>query len=115
MYRHEPLTAKVAELVSGGAVGRGPRDRLGVHLRARGRHDVRLDPALGGGALWDVGCYPVTYARLIAGRDPKMAFGSAHWTAGGVDEEFMGMLRFPGGMTATSTPGSSPPIAPGSK
>lgn len=64
-------------------------------------NDVRLAPALGGGALWDVGCYPVTYARLIADRDPKMVFGSAHWTAGGVDEEFIGMLRFPGGTTAT--------------
>ena len=40
---------------------RGPRDRVGIHLRARTRaHNIRLDPALGGGALWDVGCYPVT-------------------------------------------------------
>ena len=30
-----------------------------------------------------------------------MVFGSAHWTAGGIDEEFMGMLRFAGGTTAT--------------
>ncbi len=63
--------------------------------------NIRLDRALGGGALWDVGSYPVTYAQLIAGHEPKMVVGTALWHASGVDEEFMGMLRFdPGGMTA---------------
>ena len=101
MYRHEPLTAKVLELVRGGALGAVRAIVAGFTYTRTGDHDVRLDPALGGGALWDIGCYPVTYARLIADRDPKMVFGSAHWTAGGVDEEFIGMLRFPGGATAT--------------
>ncbi len=101
MYRHEPLTAKVVELVRGGALGTVRAIVAGfTYLRTRDA-DVRLDPALGGGALWDVGCYPVTYARLIAEGDAKMVSGSAHWTAGGVDEEFMAMLRFPGGTTAT--------------
>lgn len=101
MYRHEPLTARVLELVRGGALGTVRAIVAGFTYTRTTAHDVRLDPALGGGALWDVGCYPVTYARLIADRDPKMVFGSAHWTAGGVDEEFMGMLRFQGGTTAT--------------
>jgi predicted dehydrogenase len=101
MYRHEPLTARVLELVRGGALGAVRAIVSGFTFTLTGGHDVRLDPALGGGALWDIGCYPVTYARLIVDRDPKMVFGSAHWTAGGVDEEFMGMLRFPGGTTAT--------------
>lgn len=101
MYRHEPLTAKVLELVHSGALGTVRAIVSGFTFTRTGDHDVRLDPALGGGALWDVGCYPVTYAQLIADHEPKMVFGSAHWTAKGVDEEFMGMLRFPGGTTAT--------------
>lgn len=101
MYRHEPLTAKVMELVRGGALGAVRAIVSGFTFTLTDDRNVRLDPALGGGALWDIGCYPVTYARLIADRDPKMVFGSAHWTAGGVDEEFMGLLRFPGGATAT--------------
>ena len=64
------------------------------------REHPASNPALGGGSLWDVGSYPVTYAQLIAGHEPKMVFGIAHWHASGVDEEFMGMLRFDGGMTA---------------
>ncbi|MDO8680372.1 MAG: Gfo/Idh/MocA family oxidoreductase [Acidobacteriota bacterium] len=101
MYRHEPLTARVLELVRSGALGAVRAIVSGFTYTRTGDNDVRLDPALGGGALWDIGCYPVTYARLIADRDPKMVFGSAHWTAGGIDEEFMGLLRFPGGATAT--------------
>ncbi|OFW45134.1 MAG: hypothetical protein A3J29_15560 [Acidobacteria bacterium RIFCSPLOWO2_12_FULL_67_14b] len=101
MYRHEPLTAKVLELVHGGALGAVRAIVSGFTFAQSGAGDVRLNPELGGGALWDIGCYPVTYARLIADRDPKMVFGSAQWTSTGVDEEFVGLLRFPGGTTAT--------------
>jgi hypothetical protein len=48
-----------------------------------------------------VGSYPVTYTQLIAGHEPRMVFGSAQWHQSGVDEEFTGMLRFDGGMTAS--------------
>lgn len=101
MYRHEPLTAKVLELVQGGALGTVRAIVSGFTFNLAPGTDPRLDPALGGGSLWDIGCYPVTYARLLTGRDPKMVFGSAQWHASGVDEEFMGMLRYPGGITAT--------------
>ena len=101
MYPHEPLTAKVRELVSSGAVGAVRAIVSGFTFALDRPGDVRLDPALGGGALWDIGCYPVTYARMIAGRDPTVVFGSAHWSASGVDEEFTGLLRFTGGATAT--------------
>jgi predicted dehydrogenase len=62
--------------------------------------DVRLDPSLGGGALLDVGCYPVSYACLLVGRDATEAAGIARLTPSGVDEEFSGLLRFPGDRTA---------------
>lgn len=110
MYRHEPLTAKVLELVRGGALGTVRALVSGFTFALDRAGDPRLDPALGGGSLWDVGCYPVTYARLLAGRDPTMVFGSAYWHAGGVDEEFMGMLRFPGGTTATMYSGFRAPL-----
>ena len=101
MYRHEPLTGKVLELVQGGALGTVRAIISGFTFALTDEANPRLDPKLGGGSLWDIGCYPVTYARLLTGRDPKMVFGSAHWHRSGVDEEFMGMLRFPGGTTAT--------------
>ena len=101
MYRHEPLTARVLELVRGGAVGAVRAIVSGFTFTQDRSGDVRMNPDLGGGALWDVGGYPVSYARLLADSDSKLVLGSAHWTAAGVDDEFIGLLRFSGGTTAS--------------
>jgi D-xylose 1-dehydrogenase (NADP+, D-xylono-1,5-lactone-forming) len=100
MYRHEPLTTRVLSLINDGAVGSVRAIVSGFTFALDSSHNIRLDPALGGGSLWDVGSYPVTYAQLIAGHEPTMVFGTAHWHAAGVDDEFMGMLRFREGVTA---------------
>lgn len=109
MYRHEPLTAKALALLNDGAIGSVRAIVSGFTFALERGPNIRLDPALGGGALWDVGCYPVTYAQLIAGHEPKMVYGTAHWHASGVDEEFMGMLRFAGGSSANIYGGFSTP------
>jgi predicted dehydrogenase len=100
MYRHEPLTREVIRLLNDGAIGSVRAVVSGFTFALEVGGNIRLDPSLGGGSLWDIGSYPVTYAQLIAGHEPKMVFGSAHWHASGVDEEFMGMLRFDEGMSA---------------
>lgn len=100
MYRHEPMTARVIELLSSGAVGSIRSIVSGFTFNIESETNIRLDSALGGGALWDVGCYPVTYAQLIAGAEPMMVSGTARWHAPGVDDEFDGELWFEGGMTA---------------
>lgn len=101
MYRHEPLTARVVSLIADGAIGAVRAIVSGFTFALETGRNIRLDPSLGGGSLWDVGSYPITYAQLIFGHEPKMVFGSAHWHASGVDEEFMGLLRFDEGATAT--------------
>ena len=100
MYRHEPLTARVMSLVNDGAIGAVRAVVSGFTFALEREHNIRLNPDLGGGSLWDVGGYPVSYAQLIMGDEPKMVFGTAHWHQSGVDEEFMGMLRFDEGATA---------------
>ena len=100
MYRHEPMTATVLKLVRDGAIGDIRAIVSGFTFALDGAHNIRLNADLGGGALWDVGGYPVSYAQLLAGHEPKMVFGTAHWAESGVDDEFMGMLRFDQGMTA---------------
>jgi predicted dehydrogenase len=101
MYRHEPLTQAVVRLVHEGAVGAVRHIVSGFSYAQNRAGDVRLDKALGGGALWDVGCYPVSYACLLMGRDATDAAGLARLAPGGVDEEFTGLLRFPGDRTAS--------------
>ena len=77
MYPHEPQTAAVLDLVAKGAVGE-VRAMAGCFTFPLTRPaDVRLDPALGGGSLWDVGCYPVSVACLLAGAAPVEASGLA--------------------------------------
>ena len=100
MYRHEPLTARVISLLNDGAIGAVRAVVSGFTFTLETEKNIRMNPALGGGSLWDIGSYPVTYAQLIAGHEPKMVFGNAHWHASGVDQEFMGMLRFDEGMSA---------------
>jgi predicted dehydrogenase len=100
MYRHEPLTKEVTRLLDGGAIGNVRAIVSGFTFALEGNANIRLDAGLGGGALWDVGSYPVTYAQLIAGCAPTVVLGSAHWTDSGVDDEFMGLLRFDRGMSA---------------
>jgi predicted dehydrogenase len=100
MYRHEPLTTRVTSLIADGAVGQVRAIISGFTFALDAGRNIRLDSTLGGGSLWDIGSYPVTYAQLITGTAPKMVCGSALWHASGVDEEFSGLLRFDEGATA---------------
>jgi predicted dehydrogenase len=59
--------------------------------------DVRMSTALAGGALLDVGCYPVRLARDLFGAEHEAAWAQADYDAGGVDVATWGCLDFPGG------------------
>jgi D-xylose 1-dehydrogenase (NADP+, D-xylono-1,5-lactone-forming) len=96
MYRHHPQTLKVKELLDAGAIGalRYLRGSFSFPLVRPG--DVRLRPEWGGGCLWDVGCYPLSFARFLLGREPVRVFGSQVLGPTGIDETFAGQLEFPG-------------------
>lgn len=99
MYRHNPQTRRLQELIDGGAVGRLRLIRAAFGFFARDPADVRLSAALDGGALMDVGCYCVSSARLIAGEPERV---SAEQTLGGsgVDIALAATMRFPGEVLA---------------
>jgi predicted dehydrogenase len=58
--------------------------------------DIRLTPAMGGGSLWDVGCYPVSFMRTIVGAEPLEVFGWQVTGPTGIDDTYVGGLRFDG-------------------
>jgi xylose dehydrogenase (NAD/NADP) len=101
MYRHEPLIARVVELVKGGEVGALVSVNAGFTYLQTRSPDVRLDASLGGGSLWDVGCYAVNAVRLVVGAEPCTACGFATLSATGVDHSFTGLLEFAGGLVGT--------------
>ncbi len=113
MYRHHPQTRKVVELVRGGAIGRLRRIRGAFSFNLSREGDVRLVPELGGGSLWDVGCYPISYARLVAGSLPVEAFGWAVTGPTGVDLSFTGQLLFEDGVAAQIDCGFDAPFRTG--
>ena len=96
MWRHHPQAAKLQELVAGGAIGplRVVRAAFSFHLADAG--DVRLDPALDGGSLMDVGCYCLSAIRLLAG-EPERLRGEQVLGPSGVDVSFAAALALPGG------------------
>ena len=100
MYRHHPQALKARELVATGAIGQLLVIRGVFTISLDRPQDIRLDPAKGGGCVWDLGCYPVSYARYLADAEPLEVFGWQVIGASGVDEVFSGQLRFPGEVLA---------------
>lgn len=95
MYRHHPQTARVREVVSTGVLGRVRFVRGSFSFGLTRPQDPRRDPALGGGALFDVGCYPLSFARSVLGQEPLEVMGWQHQGPTGVDLTFVAQLRFP--------------------
>jgi D-xylose 1-dehydrogenase (NADP+, D-xylono-1,5-lactone-forming) len=99
MYRHNPQTRRLTELVAEGAIGRLQLVRAAFSFPVQGEGNVRLNAALGGGSLMDVGCYCVSGARLLAG-EPERVYGEQVVGDTGVDVLFCGTMRFEGGGVA---------------
>jgi D-xylose 1-dehydrogenase (NADP+, D-xylono-1,5-lactone-forming) len=99
MYRHNPQTARATHLVAEGAIG---ELRLVRSIFSYGLYDeenIRLQAEVEGGALMDVGCYNVSWSRLLAG-EPERVSGEAWYGPSGTDWVFNGTMRFPGDVIA---------------
>jgi D-xylose 1-dehydrogenase (NADP+, D-xylono-1,5-lactone-forming) len=97
MYRHNPQTQRLVELVQGGAVGTLQAVRAAFSFSVADPEDVRLRAELDGGALMDVGCYCVSSTRLLAG-EPERVYGEQVVGVSGVDIRFHGTLRCASGV-----------------
>ena len=92
MYRHNPQTHRLVELIEDGAIGRLRMIRAAFGFVAHDPGNVRLSAALDGGALMDVGCYCVSAARLIAG-EPERVSAEQALGGDGVDVAFAATMR----------------------
>jgi len=100
MYRHHPQTMKVQEIVKSGSLGTLKLIRGSFSFILSREGDVRLNPEWGGGSIWDVGCYPISYARTIVRENPVEVFGWQVTGQTGIDETFVGQMKFSGGVHA---------------
>jgi xylose dehydrogenase (NAD/NADP) len=99
MYRHNPQTARLEELVDAGAIGRLRLIHAAFSFPLTDAENVRRDASLDGGGLMDVGCYCVSGTRLLGG-EPEQVYGEQVLAESGVDELFTGTMRLPGDVLA---------------
>jgi len=71
MYRFPPLWLRTVELVRGGAIGELDAIQAFFSYRNVDPEDIRNVPEFGGGALMDIGCYPINVARMMFGTEPS--------------------------------------------
>ena len=90
--------ARLRTLLAEGTIGDLQEIQSDFHfLMSDQDTNVRMSTVLAGGALLDVGCYPVRLARDLFGAENESAWARAEYDAGGVDLATWGCLNFPGG------------------
>jgi predicted dehydrogenase len=99
MFRHNPQTARLSELVDGGAIGKLRLVRSAFSYSLYDADNIRLRTDVEGGALMDVGCYCVSGSRLLAG-EPESVYASAWFGETGTDWVFTSTMRFPNDVLA---------------
>jgi predicted dehydrogenase len=113
MYRCHPLLHKLADLLKEGVIGQLQLIQASFCYRAAFNAKARqFDKALGGGGILDVGCYPASLARRLAGAvvgkefvDPIEVKAMGHLEETGADGYAIAMLRFPNDVMAQITCG----------
>jgi len=121
MYRYSACTQKVLQVLRSGVLGDIKFIYGTFRFPLTRTNDVRSKPELGGGSLYDVGCYPLNFVGMVvdemarieaAAAGKSVEFGpapsaiSAQATMeGGVDVLFAGLLKYPNGFIASISSG----------
>lgn len=98
MYRHHAQTLKVKEIVDSGLLGTIQLIKGAFTFTLTREGNYRWMEEMGGGSIWDVGCYPISFARMIVGAEPVEVFGWQVTGQGGSDESFIGQMQFKNGI-----------------
>jgi predicted dehydrogenase len=100
-YRYHPMFERIVGIVRSGELG--PIRRMEAVFEvpiANKPGELRYDPGLGGGALMDLGTYPLHWCRTVAGGEPVVKAAHQRMHEGGADMATAADLSFPGGVSA---------------
>lgn len=104
MYRYHPRYDRVREIVRSGEIG----DVRSVHgtftfNKSQAAGDVRLSKEMGGGGIYDVGCYLFSAARYILSQEPVAATAHAFFSSQHDEVDMMasGLVEFPNSVAMT--------------
>jgi predicted dehydrogenase len=99
MYRCHPQTIRLRQLLADGAIGE-PK-MVNAEFGFNASHDwgnFRTVNAYGGGGVMDVGVYPLSFTRMVAGEEPDRLEYAAYIGQKGYDEYGAGLIGFPNGV-----------------
>lgn len=99
MYRFTARTKKIRELLAQDAIGQVRHISSTFRFRLDDLSDIRLSAGLGGGSLWDVGCYPVNLIGMLMGEEPEEVC-ALKTERQGVDDALSAVLRYKNGVIA---------------
>ena len=108
MYRYTDRMLQVTEVLRSGVLGKIKFVQASHRFLLNRPDSIKLRPELGGGALYDVGCYPVNFAGFVAdvaegapgiARPSSVAVECVR--SGGIDESFSALLKYPSGLIAS--------------
>lgn len=106
MYQTHPQLAKLKSVIQEGLIGNVKLIQANFSFTLPDRpENFRLNKALGGGSLWDVGCYPVTFTNAIVGGPPGEVSAYQQTDANGVDVIFAAQMKYSNGIIAQFTCG----------
>ena len=100
MYRFHPRNRAVLEMVRRGDIGELRSMESSFSYVLDGTESYLMNRELGGGALYDVGCYCVHVSRMVMGCEPVEVFGFSVLTKTNVDMSFTGVMRYPGNIVS---------------
>jgi predicted dehydrogenase len=89
--------AALRELVGRGTIGELREIQSTFQVELDRPDDIRMSRELAGGAVQDLGVYPIRLARELFGAEHDSAWAAAEWGGDGVDVDLQGSLGFPGG------------------
>ena len=108
MYRYTNRTRQVLEVVRSGVLGDIKFISSEFRFPLANPASIKLQPELGGGSLYDVGCYPLNFIGMVAdavtggpGSSRPEAVSAQFVRSGGIDTLFSGILRYPSGLMAS--------------
>lgn len=106
-YRFHPAAQRVREIVQSGELGKikSMHGALAIPGLLFAEDDIRYDWSLGGGCLMDMGVYPLSFVRFVAGSEPTAVISASAIPAKDprVDRSTTALLAFPDDVTASIT------------
>ena len=94
MYRYSDRFEKIHEIIRSGRIGKIRLLQSGFSFTLSNPDDIRLAPELGGGALYDLGCYCINIQRLLVGREPNKVQAICQMSKSDVDLQTVATLDF---------------------